>query len=68
MRLDVEKSLNLVTEQDVAHMRDLLMYVESEHDLSALRIFLDRDNLIRYLPLSFGYNEYTPSSEYWTIC
>jgi len=39
-------------------MRDLLMYVESEHDLSVLRIFLDRDNLIRYLPLSFGYNEY----------
>jgi len=58
MRLDLGNVLNLITEENVAQMRDLLMYLESGHDLSALRIFLDRDNLIRYLPLNFRYDKY----------
>ncbi|RLU17025.1 hypothetical protein DMN91_011094 [Ooceraea biroi] len=63
LRVYLEKRFNFVTEQDVMNMHNILASFGPEHDLSALKIFLNHDNIIKYLPSSFRYSEYDTSTD-----
>ncbi|XP_072762541.1 uncharacterized protein [Anoplolepis gracilipes] len=58
---NLEKRFNFVTEQDVKSMHNALANLKLKYDLAPLKIFLNHDNLIKYLPSAFKYTSYGTS-------
>ncbi|XP_070158427.1 uncharacterized protein [Polyergus mexicanus] len=58
LRENLEKRFNFVTERDVKSMHHALTSLKLKYDLAPLKIFLNHDNLIKYLPPDFKYTKY----------
>ncbi|XP_050454591.1 uncharacterized protein LOC126853143 isoform X2 [Cataglyphis hispanica] len=61
LRENLEKRFNFVTERDVKIMHHALTSLKLKYDLVPLKIFLNHDNLIKYLPPDFKYTKYGAS-------
>jgi len=61
LRNYLEKRFNFVTEQDVKSMHRALTSLKLKYDLVPLKIFLNHDNLIKYLPPDLEYTRYRTS-------
>ncbi|EFN74705.1 hypothetical protein EAG_02898 [Camponotus floridanus] len=61
LRIYLEKRFNFVTEQDVKSMHRALASLKLKYDLVPLKIFLNHDNLIKYLPPDLEYTRHRTS-------
>ncbi|XP_011685814.1 PREDICTED: uncharacterized protein LOC105448768 [Wasmannia auropunctata] len=61
LRRNLEKRYNFITEQDVKSMHRTLMNLNFKYDLVPLKIFLNHDNMIKYLSPDFKYTHYSSS-------
>ncbi|KMQ90742.1 hypothetical protein RF55_9468, partial [Lasius niger] len=61
LRDNLEKRFNFVTEQDVKSMHRALTSLKLKYDLAPLKIFLNHDALIKYLPPDFKFTKYGTS-------
>lgn len=61
LRENLEKRFNFVTERDVKTMHHVLTSLKLKYDLAPLKIFLNHNNLIKYLPPDFKYTKYGAS-------
>lgn len=61
LRQNLEKRYNFVTEQDVKSMHRTLASLKLKYDLAPLKIFLNHDNMIKYLSPDFNYTNYSTS-------
>ncbi|XP_032686107.1 uncharacterized protein LOC116851126 [Odontomachus brunneus] len=59
LRENLEKRFNFVTEEDVRSMHRTLASLDLKYDLVPLKIFLNHDNMIKYLPSNFKYGKYS---------
>jgi len=57
----LEKRYNFITEQDVKNMHRTLASLKLKYDLVPLKIFLNHDNMIKYLSPDFKYTNYSSS-------
>lgn len=62
LRENLEERFNFVTQVDVKDMRRTLVSLKLRYDLVPLKIFLNHDNMIKYLPPDFKYTEYGESN------
>ncbi|EFN88534.1 hypothetical protein EAI_03190 [Harpegnathos saltator] len=62
LRENLEERFNFVTEEDVKSMHRTLASLELKYDLVPLKIFLNHDNMIKYLPPDFKYGRYSTST------
>jgi len=58
LRRYLEKRYNFITEQDVKSMQSTLASLKLKYDLAPLKIFLNHDNVIKYLSPDFKYANY----------
>ncbi|KYN37582.1 hypothetical protein ALC56_07781 [Trachymyrmex septentrionalis] len=61
LRYYLEKRYNFITEQDVESMQRTLASLKLKYDLAPLKIFLNHDNMIKYLPPNVKYTNYNSS-------
>lgn len=61
LRYYLEKYYNFITERDIKDMHRTLASLKLKYDLVPLKIFLNHDNLNKYLPLDFKYTDYRTS-------
>ncbi|KYQ54529.1 hypothetical protein ALC60_06553 [Trachymyrmex zeteki] len=61
LRHYLEKRYNFITEQDVKSMQRTLANLKLDYDLAPLKIFLNHDNMIKYLSPDFKYTSYKSS-------
>ncbi|KYN12161.1 hypothetical protein ALC57_15653 [Trachymyrmex cornetzi] len=61
LRHYLEKRYNFITEQDVKNIQRTLASLKLKYDLAPLKIFLNHDNMIKYLPPNFKYTSYNSS-------
>lgn len=61
LRENLDKRFNFVSERDVKSMHHVLTSLKLKYDLAPLKIFLNHDNLIKYLPPDFKYTKYGTS-------
>lgn len=61
LRRYLEKRYNFIAEQDVKSMQSTLASLKLKYDLAPLKIFLNHDNMIKYLPPDFKYASYRTS-------
>ncbi|KYM94938.1 hypothetical protein ALC62_14533 [Cyphomyrmex costatus] len=59
----LEKRYNFITEQDVKSMQRTLASLKLKYDLAPLKIFLNHDNMIKYLSPDFKYTSYKSSMD-----
>lgn len=58
LRRYLEKRYNFITEEDVKSMQRTLASLKLKYDLVPLKIFLNHDNMIKYLSPNFKYTSY----------
>lgn len=62
LRYYLEKRYNFITEHDVKSLRRTLASLkQNEYDLGPLKIFLNHDNLNKYLPPNFKFSDFKSS-------
>ncbi|XP_011881415.1 PREDICTED: uncharacterized protein LOC105569512 [Vollenhovia emeryi] len=61
LRRNLEKRYNFITEKDVKSMHRTLTSLKLKYDLAPLKIFLNHNNMIKYLPPDFKYTIYSTS-------
>lgn len=58
LRENLEERFNFVTEEDVRSMQRTLASLDLKYDLVSLKVFLNHDNMIKYLPSNFKYGKH----------
>ncbi|XP_077279628.1 uncharacterized protein LOC143907024 [Temnothorax americanus] len=66
LRHYLEKRYNFITEQDIKDMQRTLASLKLKYDLVPLKIFLNHDNMIKYLSPEFKYTSYRTSNDAFT--